>query len=87
VLPGEAQSGLPGLAGQHAAVLLASPACTPLDPGAGQGGAERGQTALVARRKITGTVGKSSMIVFPLPHSDAVVCLRRYRTTIGNPET
>jgi hypothetical protein len=50
-----------------------------------QHGAERGPAVLVARRKITGTVGKSSLVVFPLPRSDAVVRLRRYWTT-RNPE-
>ena len=44
-------------------------------------------TALVARREITGTVGKSSLVVSPLPHSDAVDCLRRYWTIISNLET
>jgi hypothetical protein len=58
-----------------------------VDPGAGQGGTGRGLAALVARREITGTVGKSSLVVFPLPHSDAVDCLRRCWTIIGNLET
>jgi hypothetical protein len=64
VLPGEAQF----LAGQHAAVLLASPAAAcvqAVDPGAGQGSAERDLADLVAQREITGTADKSSLIVFP----------------------
>ena len=86
MFPGKAQF----LAGQRAVVLLASPAAAcvqVVDPGVGQGGAERGLADLVTRREITGTADKSSLVVFPLPHSDAVVYLRRYWTTIGNPET
>jgi hypothetical protein len=78
------------LAGQHAAVLLASPAAAcvqAVDRGAGQGGAERGLAILVARREITGTADKPSLTVFQRPYSDAVICLRRYWTTIDNPET
>ena len=83
MFPGEAQF----LAGQRAVVLLASPAAArvqAVDPGAGQGGAERGLPDLVARREITGTADKSSLIVFPRYHSDAVIRLRRYWTTVDN---
>jgi len=77
VFPGKAQF----LAGQRAVVLLASPAAAcvqVVDPGVGQGGAERGLADLVTRREITGTADKSSLIVIPRYHSDAVVCLRCY---------
>jgi hypothetical protein len=49
--PGEAQPCRPGLPGQRAVVLLASPdaACVHVvDPDAGQSGAERSLAALVA---------------------------------------
>jgi len=58
-----------------------------VDPGAGQGGAEHGLAALVARREVTGTADNSSFAVLPLPHSDAVGYLRHYWTIIGHPET
>jgi Transposase DDE domain len=58
--------------GQHAVVPSAGSAAAcvhAVDLDAGQDGTERGLEALIARREITGTADKSSLVVFPLPHS------------------
>ncbi len=63
---------------------LLRPACTPLTRMRARGGAERGLVDLVARRKITGIADESSLLVLPLLHSDAVICLRCYSIIIDN---